>query len=435
MTRVLFISRYYPPEKGAEAVCASESAKRLVKLGNEVTVLTTVPNYPTGIVPPEYRGRAIQEEIIDGVRVVRAWSYASPNKGFLRRILSQFSFGCLAPILGGKAVGKPDILIVRCPPLFNAIAGRILAWLKRCPFIFTVADLWPESAVQLGVLHNRLMIKFAEWLEWSTYQRARSVCAVTEGIYHNLIQRGLSPERVFLLRNGVDTVKFRPIPKATARAALGWDDRYTILYAGTHGLTHGLLSVLDAAELLLDHENIRFVLSGDGSEKAGLMAQARKRNLTNITFLDAQPHERIPLLVSAADACLVHVRRDVPLFEGMLPIKMYEAMAAARPILLGVNGEARQVAEKEAGAALYVEPENARDLVSAILYLRSHPEIAQELGRRGRAYAKSHFDYDLLTTLLNAQIATLLGEKTAGALPVKAVASPVEVVTASASKP
>src|SRR5260370_2061327 len=193
MRRVLFISRYYPPEKGAEAVCASESAKRLVKLGNEVTVLTTVPNYPTGIVAREYGGRAIQEEIIDGVRVVRAWSYASPNKGFLRRILSQFSFGCLAPILGGKAVGKPDILIVRCPPLFNAIAGRILAWLKRCPFIFTVADLWPESAVQLGGLHNRLIIKFAEWLEWPTYPRPPPPSALTQLQYHNRILPILSP--------------------------------------------------------------------------------------------------------------------------------------------------------------------------------------------------------------------------------------------------
>src|SRR6266571_4385765 len=165
MSRILFISPYYPPEKGAAAVCVSENAKRLAKRGHQVTVLTTVPNYPSGIVPPEYRGRLLQEEERDGVRVVRVWSYTSPNKGFLRRILSHFSFGCLAPLLGGKAVGRPDVIIVQLAPLFNTIAARLLAWWKYCPFICMVSDLWPESAVQLGVLRNRLLIKLAEWLE------------------------------------------------------------------------------------------------------------------------------------------------------------------------------------------------------------------------------------------------------------------------------
>ncbi|MDQ6659400.1 MAG: glycosyltransferase family 4 protein, partial [Chloroflexota bacterium] len=177
MAYVLFISRYYLPEKAAAAVCVSETAKRLVALGHEVTVLTTVPNYPTGIVPSAYRGHALQEEMIDGVRVVRAWSYVSANKGFLRRILAQLSFGFLAPWLGEKAVGQPDIIIVESPPLFNVIAARLLAWRKRCPFIFWVADLWPESAVQLGALRNPLFIKLSAWLEESTYRRATLVWA------------------------------------------------------------------------------------------------------------------------------------------------------------------------------------------------------------------------------------------------------------------
>src|SRR5215813_15207229 len=165
MSHILFIAPYYPPEKGAAAVRVSETATRLVRRGHQVTVLTTVPNYPTGIVPTQYRGRLLQEEDLDGVRVIRVWSYVSPNKGFLRRILAQISFGCLAPLLGGKAVGHPDVIIVESHPLFNAIAGRILARRKHCPFIFMVSDLWPESAVQLGVLRNRVLIRLAEWLE------------------------------------------------------------------------------------------------------------------------------------------------------------------------------------------------------------------------------------------------------------------------------
>ncbi len=411
MAHILFISPYYPPEKGAAAVCVSEDARGLVKLGHRVTVLTTVPNYPTGIVPPEYRGRLLQCEVMDGVEVVRAWSYTSPNKGFLRRILAQLSFGCLAPLIGGKAVGHPDIIIVQSPPLFDAIAVRTLARLKRCPFIFMVSDLWPESAVQLGALRNPLLIKLSEWLEWSTYQRASLVWVVTEGIRDRLVERGLEPERIFLLTNGVDTGRFHPVPKEQARARLGWDDRFTILYAGTHGLSHGLATVLEATQRIQDRPEIHIVLAGDGAEKANLVEQARQLGLSNVTFLDPFPHELVPTLLCAADVCLVHVR-NIPLFEGMLPIKMFEAMACGRPILLGIKGEARRLAEQEAGAAMYVEPENVEALASAMLYLYEHQDYAEALGRRGRAYIEARFSYDHLVSILDERIRAMLGEGT-----------------------
>ena len=410
MTHILYITPYYPPEKAVAGICISEFTTRLVRRGYEVTVLTTVPNHPTGIVPPEYRGHAIQEEVRDGVRVVRVWSYVSPNKGFLRRILAQFSFACLAPLLGGRAVGHPDVIIVESPPLFDAIAGRMLAWLKHCPFIFTVSDIWPESAVQLGALRNRVLIRLSEWLEWSTYQRANRVWVVTEGIRDTLLRRGLSPEHMFFLTYGVDTATFHPLPQAQARTQLGWDERFTILYAGTHGLSHGLATILDAAEQILDREDIRFVLVGDGAEKADLIVEARRRNLTNVTFLDPLPHDQVPQLLAAADVCLVHARK-VPLFKGMLPIKMFEAMACARPILLAVDGEARRLAEQEAGAAIYVEPENVPALVSTILHLREHPDLTEALGRRGRACVEARFDYDQLAATLDRCIAGLLGKR------------------------
>jgi colanic acid biosynthesis glycosyl transferase WcaI len=412
MAHILFISYYYPPEKAAAAVCISENAKRLVKMGHQVTVLTTVPNYPTGIVPPEYRGRLIQREVLDGVHVTRIWSYISPNKGFLRRILAHFSFGCLAALLGQNTVDHPDVIIVESHPLFNAISARLLAWLKRCPLIFMVSDLWPESAIQLGVLRNPVLIWLAEWLEWSTYQRASLVWVVTEGIYNTLIRRGLSPERIFLLTNGVDTAKFHPFPQAQARLELGWDHRFTVVYAGTHGISHGLTTILDAAEQIRDHEDIHIILVGDGAEKTKLIAEAQKRELRNITFLDPLPHESVPMLLSAADVCLAHARK-VLLFQGMLPIKMFEAMACARPILLALDGEARRVAEKEAGAAMYVEPEDANALASAILYLYEHREQAELLGQHGRTYVEEHFDYTKLASALDARIAALTGRRDA----------------------
>lgn len=410
MTHILFITPYFPPEKAAAAVRISETAKLLVKRGYQVTVLTTVPNYPTGIVPSEYRGHMIQQAMLEGVRVVRVWSYTSPNKGFLRRILAQLSFGCVAPVLGVKTVGHPDVIIIQSPPLFDAIAGRILAWYKRCPFIFLVSDIWPESAIQLGALRNRVLIRLSEWLEWSTYQRASLVWTLTAGIQSTLIQRGLSQDRVFLLTNGVDITKFRPLPQAQARTELGWDDRFTVLYAGTHGLAHGLSTVLEAAEHLRDRKDIRIVLVGDGAEKAALVTQAQKRELNNITFLEPQQHDRMPLLLAAADVCLVSLRK-VPLFEGALPLKMFEAMACARPIVLAAEGEARRLAEHQADAALAVEQENAEALVSAILYLREHREKAELLGQRGRAYVEAHYNRDQLTAALDARIETLLNNR------------------------
>jgi colanic acid biosynthesis glycosyl transferase WcaI len=409
MTHVLIISRYYPPEIAVAGVCVSEMATRLVKLGHQVTVLTTVPNYPTGIIPKEYRGHLIQSEVLDGVRVIRVWCYIAPNKGFFRRILAQFSFGCLAPLLSWNQVGHPDIIIVGSPPLFNVIAGRILARLKRCPFIFMVADIWPESAIQLGVLRNRVLIRLSEWLEWSTYQKASLVWAVTEGMRNTLIVRGLAPEHVFLLTNGVDCTKFLPQSKAQARIELGWDDRFTVLYAGGHGIMHGLTTILDVAERMLDREDVHFILVGEGSEKANLIVQSQKRQLKNVTFIDGQPHERMPLLLAASDVSLVPARK-VPLFQGMLPIKMFETMACARPMVLAVDGEARRVAEQEAKAAIAVEPENVGALVSAIVYLYKHPEIGEEMGQRGREYVKFHFDYERVTEALERHLKLLLGK-------------------------
>lgn len=410
MAHILFISPYYPPENGAAAACVSETARRLVKRGHQVTVLTTVPNYPTGIVPPEYRGHLLQREMRDGVEVVRTWSYVSPNTSFLRRIIPQLSFALLAPLLGRRAVGHPDIIIVQSPPLFDAIAARLLAWWKHCPFIFMVSDLWPESAVQLGALRNRTLIRLSEWLEWSTYRRASLVWVVTEWIRDFLVQRGLSPERVLLLTNGVDTTTFRPLSQAQARATLGWDNAFTVLYVGTMGVTHGLITILDAAEQLHHREDIRFMLVGQGADKSYLMAEAQRRNLKNVVFLDAVPHDCVPTLLAAGNVCLAHVRR-VPIGEGILPIKMYEAMACGRPMILAVNGEARRIAEQEAGAALYVEPENSAALASAVLNIYEHPALAEAMGHRGRAYVEAHFDYDHLIAILNEHILSLLGKK------------------------
>jgi glycosyltransferase involved in cell wall biosynthesis len=273
-----------------------------------------------------------------------------------------------------------------------------------------VSDLWPEAAVQLGVLRNRVMIRFSEWLEWSTYQRAALVWVVTEWIRDRLIERGYPQERILLLTNGVDLTKFHPLPKAVARAELGWSDQFTVLYVGTHGVTHGLMTILDAAEQLREHKHIHLILIGEGADKPKMVARAQKLGLTNITFLDSLSHELVSKYIVAGDVCLAHVRK-VPVAEGILPIKMFEAMACGRPVVLALNGEARRVAVEEAEAAIYAEPENPSALASAILYLYEHPEIAAVMGANGRAYVEKRFDYDRLTEILEEHIATILGQE------------------------
>jgi colanic acid biosynthesis glycosyl transferase WcaI len=412
MAHVLFVTSYYPPEITAPAWRIKDTAIGLVRLGHQVTILTTFPNFPSGVVPPEYRGYRILREVEEGVQVVRVWSYISPNKGFLRRILAQLSFGCLAPILGGKAVGQPDVIIVESPPLFNAIAGRMLAWFKRCPFIFTVADLWLEAAIQFGMLRNRLLIRLAEWLEWSTYQRASAVWALTEAFRNVLVQRGLSPEKVFVVTNGADTTQFHPLPRNQVRAEFGWDERFTILYAGNHGLSHGLTTILDAADQLRDCTDIHIVLVGDGVKKPELMEQAKRRSLKNVTFLDPMPHDRMPHLFAAADVCLI-LLRNLPVLNTTFPLRIFEVMACARPFILSAEGIVRQLVEQEAEAGICVEPENATAVVSAIFYLRDHPDQAEILGQRGRAFVEARFDREQLTRVLDAHITTLLEKRTA----------------------
>ncbi len=407
MAHILFLTPYYPPEVGAPQTRISETATRLVQRGHDVTVLTTLPNYPTGIVPSEYRHGRKRHEIRDGVRVIRVWSYISPNKGFLRRILSQLSFGLASAFLGARHVGHPDIIIVESPPLFDAISGRLLAHWKRCPFIFTVADIWPEAAVQLGLLRNRLAIRMAESLERSTYLRASAVWTMTEGFRQTLVQRGLPPEHIFVVPNGVDTNLFHLQPKEEARTLLGWDDRFTILFTGTIGLAQGLTMLIDAAEHLREYLDIHIVLVGDGATKEELKADAQRRHLQNISFLDALPHSQLPLTIAAADVCFSSLRK-VPLFEGTMPVKLYEYMACGRPILLAADGQAQAVVSEEAGAAIHVPPGDASALADAIVALRDQPALAKMLGQSGRIFVEAHYDRDKLTTMLEARILQLL---------------------------
>ena len=406
--RFCFLTPYYPPEVGAPQTRIHELAIRLVRRGHQVQVLTALPNYPSGIIPLEYRDRAETWQELDGVEVYRTWIYATPNRGFLRRILNHLSFMAMA-ILAVPRMAPCDVVYVESPPLFDGVAGWVLARAKGARIFFNVADIWPRSAVELQMVKNRALVGLAEVLERWCYRTARRVLCVTLGIEHDLRSQGVKQAVYF--PNGVDTERFARKDGASFRARHSWQDRFLVVYAGTHGLSQALEFAVRAADLLLPPaapdarpdagagpagRPIHFVFVGDGAQKAELQRMAGP----NVTFLDPVPREQMPDLLAAADAILVSLR-DLPLFRGAVPSKTYEAMAAARPIVLAAAGEAADLVSR-ADCGVVVPPEDPEALAGAIRELAAAPERARRLGENGRAFVRQVFDRERLAERFEA---------------------------------
>ncbi len=336
--RVLLITHYFPPEVGAPQARLFELARRAAATaGHTITVVTGLPNYPTGVIPSEYRDRSRREERMDGVRVVRTWVYATSNRGFLRRILNHLSFA-LSSLTALRRVGPTDVIFIESPPLFTGLAVLVYTRVKRAPYIFNVSDIWPQSAVELGALRNPVAMKLAEMLELHLYRRAARVSVVTPGMLERLAKRGVPRDKLVLLTNGVDTDVFHPSPPNTQLARnLGLDERKVFLYAGTHGMAQGLDTVLEAARQTTDPEVV-YVLVGEGAEKGELVKRVQAEGMTNVRFLPNQPRAVMPDLVNLAYASIIPLRR-LDLFKSALPSKMFESMATAKPIVASLWGE------------------------------------------------------------------------------------------------
>jgi len=392
--RVLIVSHYFPPETGAPQERLSALAAAWAAAGDRVTVLTGMPNHPTGVVPPEYRGAVRRREQRDGYRVVRTWLYATPNEGVARKTLSHLSFMISSVLLGGWACGRADTVVVSSPTFFSIASARLLARLNRARLVVEVRDLWPAIFVELGVLTSRRLIGLLERLELAAYAAADQVVVVSDGFRANLIDRGVPAGKVHTVRNGVTLARFRPgaldgAARARARERLGaGPGDCLVLYAGTHGISHALPKVADAAALLAG-QPVRFAFVGDGSDKPRLRRRVAELRLDNVTLAAAVPPDQVPALLDAADVCLVPLR-DVPLFATFIPSKMFEYLAAAKPVIGSVAGEAEQIL-REAGAVV-VPPEDSGALAEAIAALAADPPRREALGRRGRAYVERFFD-------------------------------------------
>jgi colanic acid biosynthesis glycosyl transferase WcaI len=372
--RVTLLTHYYPPEVGAPQARLSALARGLSRRGVEVTVHTGFPHYPDGVIQPPYRNRPWMVEEGSGVRVVRSVVYPAPNRGFGRRIANHASFA-LSAVATARASGATDVVIVETPPLLLAGSAIAYARAKGAALVVNVSDMWPDSAVALGTLRRPRLVSSARRLEHACYRAADAVVCPTRGIENALTQLDVARGKVHRIPPSVDPELFAAAPPPRNGA-------FKVLYAGTVGMSQGVGTLMDAAELLDENAEIEIVIAGDGAEGPELRRRLARSGLHKVTMLGRVPHERIPELYAEADAAVV-LLRDKPLFEGALPTKMFEAMSAGRPLVLSAAGEAATLVE-EASCGVVVAPERPDQLAAALAGLARDRERAGRLGEAGR---------------------------------------------------
>jgi colanic acid biosynthesis glycosyl transferase WcaI len=417
--RFLVLSQYFPPEVGATQVRLSAMCRELVRAGHQVDVVTAMPHHPVGKIFPGYRRRFYCLEFQGGVRVRRTWLYAAAGSGW-RRILSYFSFTltCLYSI---ARVRKPDYIFVDSPPLFLGVTGWLASVYWKCPLIFNVADLWPDSVVDLGIMKDGAFVKTAFGLESWIYGKAQFVNAVTRGIYDVLLNRKKVPAaKILFLPNGVDTSIIQPLPSdESLKEQLGLTGKRIAIYAGNHGYAAGAEQILHAAKLLESHADLHFLFLGDGPDKPRLQSVASDLQLQNTTFLDSVPLDRMSAYLSIADIALITLRK-AGVTRGARPAKTFVMMAAAKPIILAAEGEAEEIiASSRAG--VIVSPDDAEQFASAILAMHENEESAREMGLRGLAFVREKFEWSRLVRNWLNQLQTAVPAKHAPATRLAAV--------------
>ena len=391
---IIFLTHYFYPEGNAPASRTFDNCKRWVAKGHKVTVVTGVPNVPDGIIYEGYKNRFFQWEKMNGISVLRVWTYIAPNKGFFKRVLNYLSF-MISSLLGIILIKKGDLVIATSPQFFCGVAGFIFSELKKLPFILEVRDIWPESIIATEALKSRRLIKILEHIELFLYRHSKKIVVVTESFKKIISNKGIQRDKIFIVKNGADLTLFCPQDRENeVRKKFNLHGKFVISYIGTIGMAHALNQVLYVARGLYDRKDIIFLLVGSGAERNILIREKENKQLDNIIFIEKQFRYLIPSFYAASDICLVTLK-NTPLFKTVIPSKIFEIMAMAKPIILGVDGEAREIIEKSK-SGLFVEPENHIELKKAILRLYNNPESAQKLGRNGRRFVEKYFDRDKL---------------------------------------
>ena len=404
---ILFLTDNFPPEVNAPASRTHEHCRLWVAAGHQVTVITCAPNFPKGRVFDGYRNAWRQEETMDGIRVIRVWSYITANEGFTRRVLDYVSYMATAT-LASLGVRGVDIVVGTSPQFFTACAAQAVGTLKRRPWVFELRDLWPESIKAVGAMQESSVIRWLEWLELFLYRHATRIVTVTQSFKRTLVSRGITGDKIDVVTNGVDITRFSPRPKdAELTQQLGLQGKFVAGYIGTHGMAHALETLLEAAARLRRHPggaDIRVLLLGDGARKADLKAQADRLGLDNVVFVDSVSKDEVARYWSLLDVSVIHLRRT-ELFTTVIPSKLFECMGMGIPVLHGVAGESADIVRQE-GVGEVFEPENVEQLVDSLLRLKADPARLQRYSAQGQAGAGRYDRAALGQRMLDVLLAT-----------------------------
>lgn len=408
--KILFLTENFPPERNAAAARVFERAVYWTEAGHHVTVITGAPNFPEGRVYPGYRNRWYQTESMSGIRVVRVKTFIARNEGVIRRTLDFVSF-MGASFVAGLFVSRFDLVVATSPQFLTAVAGWALAAARRRPFVFELGDLWPASIAATGVMSDNLALKLVEQAELFLYRRSAAIVALTEAFKTDLTRRGIDPDKITVVLNGVDLRRYEPRPRDAALAAeLGLEGCFVVGYLGTHGLAHALERVLDAAAELEAEPEIRFLFVGAGASRDRLVAEAQRRGLKNVVFLSAQPKERMPALWSLCDVALVHLK-NTPTFATVIPSKIFEAMAMGMPVLVAApEGEATRLV-RATGAGATLPPEMPSALAAEVRRLNADrvrlAQLATQSRHAARSFSRERQAREMLAALERAMGATV----------------------------
>lgn len=387
--KILFLTDNYPPEVNAAASRVHERAKHWIAKGYEVTVITSSPNFPQGKVYKDYKNKWRYVEVKDGIRIVRVKTFIARNKGTLLRMCDFLSY-MFTSFVNGLFEKKPDIICATSPHLFTAVSGYLLSVFKRKPFIFEVADLWPDSIKAVGAISQSKILKLVEKLELFLYRHATNIVVLSPAFKDNLVSRGIASNKIHVIINGVEQSQFYPkAADVELQKKLSLTGKYVIGYIGTFGMAHALSSVIEAAKLLRGHDNIRFLFVGDGAERELIQSKANDEGVTNVVFVPPKPKVEIINYWALCDVALVHLR-DSPVFETVIPSKIFEAMAMHLPVVLACpKGVASTIISKEA-VGVCVSPEQPQALADAVKALFDDADLTKKMSTASAAAVSSY---------------------------------------------
>ena len=389
--RILFLSNYFPPEVNAPATRLYEHAKRWVLDGHDLEVLTSAPNFPEGHIYEGYENR-FSREIVDGINVTRVPMFVTENKGTLRRTLSYLSFMTSA-YWHINRVQKPDIVVATSPQFFAAVAGYFAARRFRVPFVLEIRDLWPESIVAVGAVKRNAIIRLFERIEHFLYRKADHIIVVTRSFKRFIAAKDIDAQKISVLKNGADLDTWNaPLESgkmSDLRMQYDLDDRFVVSYIGTIGMAHRADILLEAAQSCQDPDVV-FMVVGAGAKRAALEERTKELKLSNFRLLGKVSKDEVRYILALTDISVVHLKKSA-LFKTVIPSKIFEAMATQTPIILGVEGEARDII-LEANAGLPIEPENADELVQAVLRLKGDKDLYYSMAQSGFEHVHKHYD-------------------------------------------